>query len=136
MLKQELQQKQALSPQQVIEATLLQLNNSNLEKIILEELEKNPILEPAETVEEVQNSTDSEDVNNEDWNDDYEPANIYEPKRDGKNFPIPDQRNFLEKLIDQLNDIELADWERSIAEEIIYNLDAVSYTHLTLPTKA
>ena len=47
MLKQELQQKQALSPQQVIEATLLQLNNSNLEKIILEELEKNPILEPA-----------------------------------------------------------------------------------------
>ena len=32
MLKQELQLKQALSPQQVIEATLLQLNNSNLEK--------------------------------------------------------------------------------------------------------
>ena len=59
MLKQELQQKQALSPQQVIEATLLQLNNSNLEKFILDELEKNPILEPAETVEEVQNPTDS-----------------------------------------------------------------------------
>ena len=71
MLKQELQQKQALSPQQIIEATLLQLNNSNLEKIILEELEKNPILEPAETMEEVQNSMDSEDVNNEDWYDDY-----------------------------------------------------------------
>ncbi len=105
MLKQELQLKQALSPQQIIEATLLQLNNSNLEKIILEELEKNPILEPAEIVEEVQNSTDSEDVNNEDWEDDYEPANIYEPKRDKKNFPIQDQMNFLEKLIDQLNDI-------------------------------
>ena len=63
MLKQELQQKQALSPQQIIEATLLQLNNSNLEKIILEELEKNPILEPAETVEEVQNSTNSGTIN-------------------------------------------------------------------------
>jgi len=109
MLKQELQLKQALSPQQVIEATLLQLNNSNLEKIILEELEKNPILEPAETVEEVQNSTDSEDVNNEDWDDDYEPANIYEPKRDKKNYPIKDQTNFLEKLINQLDDIDLAD---------------------------
>ena len=64
MLKQELQLKQALSPRQIIEATLLQLNNSNLEKIILEELEKNPILEPAEIVEEVQNATDSEGVNN------------------------------------------------------------------------
>ena len=132
MLKQELQQKQALSPQQVIEATLLQLNNSNLEKIILEELEKNPILEPAETVEEVQNSTDSEDVNNEDWDDDYEPANIYEPKRDKKNLPIPDQTNFLEKLIGQLNDIDLKDWERSIAEEIVYNLDEHGYLSVDL----
>ena len=132
MLKQELQQKQALSPQQIIEATLLQLNNSNLEKIILEELEKNPILEPAEILEEVQNSTDSEDVNNEDWEDDYEPANIYEPKRDKKNLPIPDQTNFLEKLIDQLNEIDLAEWERSVAEEIIYNLDKHGYLSVDL----
>ena len=132
MLKQELQQKQALSPQQVIEATLLQLNNSNLEKIIMEELEKNPILEPAEIVEEVQNSTDSEGVNNEDWEDDYEPANIYEPKRDKKNLPIPDQTNFLEKLIDQLNEIDLAEWERSVAEEIIYNLDEHGYLSVDL----
>ena len=132
MLKQELQLKQALSPRQIIEATLLQLNNSNLEKIILEELEKNPILEPAEIVEEVQNSTDSEDVNNEDWEDDYEPANIYEPKREKKNLPIPDQTNFLEKLIDQLNEIDLAEWERSVAEEIIYNLDEHGYLSVDL----
>ena len=132
MLKQELQLKQALSPRQIIEATLLQLNNSNLEKIILEELEKNPILEPAEIVEELQNSTDSEGVNNEDWEDDYEPANIYEPKRDKKNLPIPDQTNFLEKLIDQLNEIDLAEWERSVAEEIIYNLDEHGYLSVDL----
>ena len=132
MLKQELQLKQALSPRQIIEATLLQLNNSNLEKIILEELEKNPILEPAEIVEEVLNSTDSEDVNNEDWEDDYEPANIYEPKKDKKTIPIPDQTNFLEKLIDQLNEIDLAGWERSIAEEIIYNLDEHGYLSVDL----
>ena len=132
MLKQELQLKQALSPRQIIEATLLQLNNSNLEKIILEELEKNPILEPAEIVEEGHNSTDSEGVNNEDWEDDYEPANIYEPKRDKKNLPIPDQTNFLEKLIDQLNEIDLAEWERSVAEEIIYNLDEHGYLSVDL----
>ena len=132
MLKQELQLKQALSPRKIIEATLLQLNNSNLEKIILEELEKNPILEPAEIVEEVQNATDSEGVNNEDWEDDYEPANIYEPKRDKKNLPIPDQTNFLEKLIDQLNEIDLAEWERSVAEDIIYNLDEHGYLSVDL----
>ena len=50
MLKQELQQKQSLSPKQILEATLLQLNNSNLEKYILEEFEKNPILEPTEMI--------------------------------------------------------------------------------------
>ena len=132
MLKQELQQKQALSPQQVIEATLLQLNNSNLEKVILEELEKNPILETEEPVEEIQNSTDSEDSSNEVWDDDYEPANIYEPIRDKKNLPIPDQINFLEKLVNQLNDIELKDWELSVAEEIIYNLDEHGYLSVDL----
>ena len=50
MLKQELQQKQSLSPKQILEATLLQLNNSNLEKYILEEFERNPILEPTEII--------------------------------------------------------------------------------------
>ena len=40
MLKQELQQKQSLSPQQILEATLLQLNNSSLDKYILEEFER------------------------------------------------------------------------------------------------
>ena len=72
MLKQELQQKQALSPQQILEATLLQLNNSSLEKYILEEFEKNPILEPTETIKEDDESNIKEDMNEEDWDDIYE----------------------------------------------------------------
>ena len=67
MLKQELQQKQSLSPQQILEATLLQLNNSSLDKYILEEFEKNPILEPSETVRD-----DSESNLKEDENDDWD----------------------------------------------------------------
>ena len=63
MLKQELQQKQALSPQQILEATLLQLNNSSLEKYILEEFEKNPILEPTETINDDDESNIKEDLN-------------------------------------------------------------------------
>ena len=60
MLKQELQQKQSLSPKQILEATLLQLNNSNLEKYILEEFEKNPILEPTEMIKD--DETDIKDL--------------------------------------------------------------------------
>ena len=43
---QELQQK--LSPQQILQASLLQLNAQVLEQRILEEIEKNPALELAE----------------------------------------------------------------------------------------
>ena len=53
-------------------------------------------------------------------------------KRDKKDLPIPDQTNFLEKLIDQLNDIDLDETERSIAEEIIYNLDERGYLSVDL----
>ena len=62
MLKQELQQKQALSPQQILEATLLQLNNSSLEEYILEEFEKNRNLEPSEIVRDENESNLKEDA--------------------------------------------------------------------------
>ena len=41
-LEQRLVQKQILAPQQILHATLLQLNSINLEDRILEELENNP----------------------------------------------------------------------------------------------
>ena len=130
MLKQELQQKQSLSPKQILEATLLQLNNSNLEKYILEEFEKNPILEPTEMIND--DETDiKEDSNDEDWDDIYESIAVYEPKKDN-NFQIPSQKNLLESIIDQINDLDLKDWEKSIAEEIIYNLDNNGYLSIDL----
>ena len=51
--KQILQQK--LSPQQVLQASLLQLNLPLLEQRILQELETNPALEMMELQEEVEN---------------------------------------------------------------------------------
>ena len=109
MLKQELQQKQALSPQQILEATLLQLNNSSLEEYILEEFEKNPMLEPSEIVRD----------ENDDWDDIYEANQIYEPKKDNS-FQISAEKNLLEKIIDQIHDLDLKPLEKTIAEEIIY----------------
>ena len=44
-LKQKQTQRQSLSPQQVIQANILQLNISALETKILDELESNPVLD-------------------------------------------------------------------------------------------
>ena len=104
MLKQELQQKQSLSPQQILEATLLQLNNSSLDKYILEEFEKNPILDPSETVRDDSESNLKEDEN-DDWDDIYEANLIYEPKKDNS-FQISAEKNLLEKIIDQIHDLD------------------------------
>ena len=130
MLKQELQQKQSLSPQQILEATLLQLNNSSLDKYILEEFEKNPILEPSETVRDDSESNLKEDEN-EDWDDIYEANQIYEPKKDNS-FQISAEKNLLEKIIDQIHDLDLKPLEKTIAEEIIYNLDDRGYLSIDL----
>ena len=44
-LEQKLQQDQRLNPRQILEANIVQLNIINLEKVIFQELEKNPALE-------------------------------------------------------------------------------------------
>ena len=51
-LKQKQSLRQSLSPQQVIQANILQLNISVLEKKILDELESNPLLEQSDTEDE------------------------------------------------------------------------------------
>ena len=76
-LKQRQSLRQILTPQQVIQASILQLNVSNLEQKILDELESNPVLDQAETQddEEVNNSED-EEVDFEEDPDEYEPQHL------------------------------------------------------------
>ena len=50
-ISQKLEQKQKLNPKQILEANIVQLNVFNLEKRILEEIEKNPALEIDEEFE-------------------------------------------------------------------------------------
>ena len=130
MLEQKLQQKQSLSPQQILEATLLQLNNSSLEKYILEEFEKNPILDPTEIINDDESNT-KEDLNDEDWDDIYEYKTVYDPKKQNT-FQISSEKNLLEAIVDQINDLDLKHWEKSIAEEIIFNLDDSGYLSIDL----
>ena len=83
-LKQNQSLRQSLSPQQVIQANILQLNVSYLEEKILDELENNLLLD----------QTESEEIS----------------------------------LLDSKQSDEQVDFDE--------DPDAVSYTHLTLPTKA
>ena len=128
-LKQRQSLRQTLSPQQVIQASILQLNVSNLEQKILDELESNPVLDQAETQddEEVNNSED-EEVDFEEDPDEYEPASIYD-NTDKKNreLPVREQLDFAEGLVRQLDNFNLLDWERAIAEDILWNLDENGY---------
>jgi len=130
-LQQRLVQKQTLQPQQILQATILQLNTVNLEARILEELESNPVLEQAEgTNEEEPEPSTSE--NELDWElDEYEPPNVFEQK-ERKDMPIPQKKDFVEYLIDQLDLCDFSIQERMAAEEIIYNLDENGYLAVDL----
>jgi len=128
-IKQRQSQKQSLSPSQVLSASILQLNISNLEQKILDELEKNPILDQNES--EPEKNNDAETDNSVDFEEDpneYEPANIYE-KRESNDFDgaLPQRVDFIENLIFQLDEFNLSEWERLIAEEVLWNLDEKGY---------
>ena len=60
-ISQRLEQKLKLSPRQILEANIVQLNFHNLEKKIVEELESNPILEVEEEVDENMEQEENED---------------------------------------------------------------------------
>jgi RNA polymerase sigma-54 factor len=125
-LQQRLEQKQVLQPQQILQAAILQLNAVNLEERILDELEINPALDQVEGTNEPEEETaDDDDL---DWDQDYEfePPNIYE-KKEYKDMPLPQKKDFVEYLADQLDLCDFIPNERAVAEEIIYNLDDNGY---------
>ena len=127
-LKQSQSLRQTLSPQQVIQASILQLNVSNLEEKILNELESNPVLEQSESDEDEEAVEPEAEVDYEEDPDEYEPANIYDnTQTTDRDIPVAEQVDFVEGLVRQLDGFNLANWEHDIAEEIIWNLDENGY---------
>ena len=140
--KQELRQQ--LTPKQILQASLLQLNMQLLEQRIFQELEKNPALEMSEIVddqydeesqdvEEIQEETeDKEDVEFE-WeellgeHEDYEnpPTNINKEER--PNAPIVSPESFADIYMQQLQDSNATEEELKIAEQVLGNLDTQGY---------
>ena len=122
--------RQSLSPQQVIQANILQLNISVLEKKILDELESNPVLESSVTEDEsVEGLDDLEsEVEYDQDPDEFEPSNIYDNKNfQDREIPIRDQLDFIEGLVQQLDAYKFNNWQRDVAEEILWNLDENGY---------
>ncbi len=134
-LEQRLEQKQILAPQQILQASLLQLPMANLEQKIIEELEVNPVLEAVEAENSEPDSDDSSEKAEDeiDWDtilndpDHYTAPNTYDSSKEYNELPIPDRHDFLEGLIKQLDIYDLTDWERTVVEEIIWNLDEHGY---------
>ena len=129
-LKQIQSQKQKLAPRQVLQARLLQLNTVNLEQAIIEELEQNPLLEQVEpddvqaNEEKDETPIDDIDVSMEDMYSDESTYYLSEQKNE---MPLPERHTLLEDLIDQLKDLNLNEYEREIAEEIIWNTNEKGY---------
>ena len=65
---------------------------------------------------------------------DYE-YEFIQPKGEDKSlldFPIPDKPDFMETLIKQLDDYSLSNLERTLCEEIIWNVDERGYMAIEL----
>ena len=131
--------KQQLSPQQVLQASLLQLNLPLLEQRILHELEINPALEMTdlpndiETEDLPEEKTETEEEIEFDWeellgvNDDYEYPKNWEKKDEEFETPLISKDTFSERIMKQLQDCDISNKDLEISEQVLGNLDGQGY---------
>ena len=138
-ISQNLSLKQQLSPQQVLQASLLQLNLPLLEQRILQELETNPALEMMDLPDEVENEEileeklESEEEIEFDWeellgvNDDFEYPKTQVKKDEEREIPLISQETMSEQILKQVQDCNVDKKSLRIAEEVLGNLDEQGY---------
>ena len=126
-IKQKQSLNQSLSPQQILQTLILQLNTNSLEDKVFEELESNPLLEHSDGSDQEENIDSKDEIDYEDDPDEYEPHNIYSNESNKDDIPIAEQLDFLQDLSKQLNEFNLSKGDESVAEEIIWNLDENGY---------
>ena len=138
-ISQNLSLKQQLSPQQVLQASLLQLNLPLLEQRILQELEINPALEMMELPDELGNDEileeklETEEEIEFDWeellgvNDDYEYPKTQVKKDEEREIPLVSQETMSEQVLKQVQDCNVDNKSLRIAEEVLGNLDEQGY---------
>ena len=139
-ISQKIELKQHQSPQQILQASLLQLNLANLEQRILYELETNPALEMLDPSEEIESEeieeTDKNDKDEEtefEWeellgiNDDYEFNKSWNKKEEDSEFPLVSKETLSERIMKQLQDCDVVKKDLDIAEQVLGNLDDQGY---------
>lgn len=130
-LRQTLEQKLRLSPQQLLQTALLQLNTLALVERIDEELESNPLLEELpETGETGDDSESKDELEMElDW-DDFEGEPVrqqWDKSAERKEMPLVQIPDPIDYLLDQINLLDISDEDRIIADEIAWNVDEKGY---------
>ena len=137
--KQSQVQTQKLSPRQIIQANIIQLNSTLLEQRIIKELEENPTLEIMdESAESDDNMLDNDDSDEQetdfDWDELDSDSDRFEfpqgVSQDSPDSIISNQaspKTLSDKIKEQLQDINISDNEMIIAYEIIGNLDDDGY---------
>ena len=133
-LIQRIDQKQNLSPQQILEANVLQLTLSALEKKIYEEIESNPVLE----INEDNDLNENDDADNEgeefEWDElvsnpeeyDYKSYSSKDDFINSAQQNIP-SNNLVDDMLEQLKDLNADQDSIKIAIEILGNLDDKGY---------
>ncbi len=126
-----------LSPQQILQSSILQLNSLMIEERILAELEQNPALE----IEE-QDLTDGSDEESEtreseeeelDWDEilnspeDFNVSRFEDHSREKIEMQLAASEEFVENLSRQLVDLGLSEKEIEIADEILGNINNEGY---------
>ena len=126
---------QKLTPQQVLQANIMQLNNSLLEQRIIKELEDNPTLEIVEEENYGEDEALDDSAESEfEWDELDSDSERFELKLDSvdhstdylvSNHTSP--KTLDEKIKEQLLDINIPEEKMHIANEIIGNLDDDGY---------
>ena len=134
--------KQQQSPQQVLQASLLQLNLPLLEQRILHELEINPALELIDISNDVdieeldEEQTETEEEIEFEWeellgmNDDYEYPKSKGKKDEEFETPLIDRETFSERIMKQLQDCDMSKKDLEISEQVLGNLDEQGYLNI------
>ena len=132
-LSQTLEQRQKLSPQQILQTVLLQMNSVDLEERILEELEENPALELSEPVETESDSESEESTEDVDWDeilnaeDEERTEGPYDRSKEVREVPVREVLTPVERLLEQIDLMDISATDRVIAESIVWNIDEQGY---------
>ncbi len=124
-----------LSPQQILQSSILQLNSLMIEARIMEELEQNPALELNEEdpIADANDESDDQAEDDIDWDellnspDDFNVSRYEDYSRDEMTVQIEAVVSFIEGMVRQLDDLGLSEIEQQISQELLGNVGNDGY---------